>query len=171
MISAGILVLMVLSPATASAQQAPQFLGNYNSGYYGNQFDRIMMFCMVVPGAFTKQNVMNAISAQIGPPVNAMKQSGAVNTLNTSQPISFHTELNDTMLVYGWVDIDKGQMGWVAMANSSQTTSRVMIDNRPDSWQSNGIQKYSWSFEGWQISIQGGDDGQGNIAMSASVHS
>ncbi|MGO8899655.1 MAG: hypothetical protein ACLQU5_15100 [Isosphaeraceae bacterium] len=169
-ISAAIVVLALLTPTTASAQ-FKQYLGNYTNGYYGNQDDRIVMFCIVVGGEFSKQNVMNAISTQIAPAITTMKQSGVVNTLNTSQNITFHTFINDTCLVYGWVDIDKGSGGWLAMTNTNQATSRVMKDDRPDSWPSNGWQKDVWSFEGWRIFIQGAADGQGNIVMGASVQS
>ena len=101
--------------------------------------------------------------------MSQVRANKPLTTVNSSQAIVYHTFLNEVCVVYGFMNVDSGEVGWLAMTNTGPSTSRVMRNDRPQPWDSNDWTKEYWPTKGYYVHIQGAADHNGNIEFGASI--
>jgi hypothetical protein len=154
-------MLALALPGRADAQ-LKQYIGDYQNGYWGDQNRRITFYCVVVEGKFDHQTATK-VWQQVTDDADKKHKANALMTHNLTR-ITYKTG-GDFYVISGFVNTNQKQTDWIAMQNTSDTTSR-WIRRSGESGKANGWVYTEGNTEGYKIRMGSCDDDAGNIVFT-----
>jgi hypothetical protein len=134
----------------------PTIIGKTNSGVYLRGGDRILLVAAEFRGEFTHSAADRAFDRACDY-LRDNNQTVAAGRYNRRLA-------SDRHVVYGWYNVTRGEIGYVAFRSLGDGRSAEIVTNNGTTRIINDWRYESWTTNGYKVTIQIADDDRGGVA-------